>query len=94
MSYHIKSKLYHKSMTINAYPSYHKGLKNYGSNGHIEKIIAPAASTMIPEILLTDRHHVKYNTKKNNSNKNKNNYTDYINFENYCKYKNFENGGI
>jgi len=91
MSYHIKSKLFHKSMTNNADPSYHKGLKNYGSNCVIEKIIAPAPSTIIPEILLTDRHHVKYNTKKKFR---KNIYTDYINFNNYCNYKTYENGGI
>lgn len=88
MSYYIKSKLSHKSMTINADPSYSKGLTNYGANGDVEKIIAPVVSTLIPEILLTDRHHVKYNTKNNS---NKNNHTDYINFGNYCKYK---NGGI
>tara|TARA_B110000211_G_scaffold234762_1_gene306125 strand:+ start:826 stop:1050 length:225 start_codon:yes stop_codon:yes gene_type:complete len=72
-------------MTNNAEPSYNKGLKIYGSNGVIQKIINPTPSTMIPGFLLTGGHHVKYNTKKNvNTDKN---CTDYINYNNYCKYK-------
>lgn len=63
MSYPIHSLLKQKSMTINAHPQYNIGLKNYGTSEKVP-IVAPVPSVYIPDVIVQNSNHVKFNTKK------------------------------